>query len=855
MRKLLLSGLVACGGATSFAGGYGLKYVATGWDLGRVTPAQVLKMMPKFERTAFSGLSVGCSARQDGVTLDAGYAFSDPAWRFETFAPLLDTYRAINARGKLTDNFLAAGLSARKTEGERATCGGRIRLDDDAAWARVANNYGVLAKVAKAGGFRGIQLDNEDYHGLRQFEYRPEDGDYETAARRMRARGREVFAAVFREFPDVRLGFFWAFSNIRTQLHAADPVRAIRESGRLLPQFLNGLLDVMPPEAVVIDFDEDAYTFRAADGTFEKTFVDLMSHALVAVAPENRAKYRAQFRNSSLLYLDQYVGAKYRTRAGKRGAPNNWYRAPVNGSRAGAFFADLEAAARTADEYLGFYGERFGFIDWEHELDGAMQPWNAFLSRVTWDERLGLDTKLRLVREPQKLLQDELAAAAKDPARRNLLADLPNFGKSCPGTFVVCEDMTNRNFFAATFEAKGEATAVARWQNGTAWNWAPHGVRKVAFDEAGKAADGWTRYAALLRVPVAATRVQLQLGTNEIRRAALYRLDPPPKPPFRLAYQMDIARIGAPSAAALRERIDVLSELGFDQFQLYMECEFAYKGHETVWQDLAVLDAASLKALVRYAASKGVEMVPSQNSFAHMNKWLRVPAYRARYAECPNGAVIDTPKMKKRRPSVTFAASAPETLSFLAGLYDQLLPCFESRFFNVGCDEVYDLLDVNCRSAAKVRRDGYARAYWDHVLACRKLAYQRQRETMFWADAIFEHPELIREIPRDMVALVYGYTPGGADRFEAKCAALQADEVRFYTCPGTQGWKAKLSEAARQTLARANIREAYDAAMRYGGEGLMVCDWGDDGYPQPLSYTRPVLEYAAGLVKKERKGN
>lgn len=854
MMTKTLAGAALCLASTTFAGGYGLKYVATGWDIGRATPAQILKMMPKFERTPLDGLAIGCSAPQGDAMLDAGYAFSDPAWDAASFAGLLPTYRAINAHGRVSENFLSAGLSPRRTEGRRAKCPGRIRLDDDAAWARVAHNYGVIAKLAKEGGFRGILLDNEDYHGMRQFDYASADGDYETAAQLMRRRGREVFAEVFREFPDVRLGFFWAFSNIRNQLHEADPVRAIRESGRLFPQFLNGLLDVMPPEAVVIDFDEDAYLFRAAEGTFEKTYVDLMSHALVAVAPENRAKYRAQFRNSSLLYLDQYASAKYRNRAGRRGVPNNWYRGPVNGSREGAFLADLEAAASTAEGYLGLYGESLGFIDWEHELDGAMQPWNALCSRITWDERLGLDAKLRLVRDPNRFLRDELAAAAKDPSRRNLLAGLPNFAKERPGIFLVTEDVTNRNFFAATFESRepGATNAVARWQNGLAWNWEPHGVRKVAFEADGATDDGWTRYVALLRAPVAASRLQLQLGTNAVRRAALYRLDAP-KRTFHLAYQMDLGRIGAPSVAALKERIDAIAARGFDQFQLYMECEFAYKGHEAVWQGTSVLDAASLKELVRHAAARGVEMVPSQNSFAHMNKWLAVPAYREKYAECPKGAVIDTPTMKKRRPSVTFAASAPETLAFLEGLYDQLLPCFDSNYFNVGCDEVYDLLDVNCRSAAKVKRDGYARTYWDHVLACRRLAHRRQRETMFWADAVFQHPELIREIPRDMVALVYGYTPGGDDKWDEKCAALRDADVRFYTCPGTQGWKTKRTAAENLADAKANIREAFDAAKKYGAEGMMVCDWGDGGYPQPLSWTLPVLDYAAEVVKGGRE--
>ena len=111
--------------------------------------------------------------------------------------------------------------------------------------------------------------------------------------------------------------------------------------------------------------------------------------------------------------------------------------------------------------------------------------------------------------------------------------------------------------------------------------------------------------------------------------------------------------------------------------------------------------------------------------------------------------------------------------------------------------------------------------------------------------------ELQREIGKNMIALVYGYTPGGTDRFDAKCAALEEHEVRFYLCPGTQNWKRKLPAAERLTTAKANIDEAFAAARRHGAEGVMLCDWGDDGFTQPLEESRPMMEYAAKLYRQE----
>ena len=834
------------------AGGYGTKYIATGWDIGRADVEQILARAAQFDELAIDGVSMKVDGVQDGAELNSGYVWNDPEWRYETFAKYPPLFRKIVVHKSLRESFLGCGMSARRTERRLASLGGRnprAALDDDAAWARIAHNYGVLAKIAREGGLRGLLIDNEDYHGTKQFNLLEGDGGWDAATAKMRARGRQVFGAIFREFPDVRLLFFWAFSNARTQALQPDPVAALKESGRLFPAFLNGMLDVMPPEAVFIDGDEDSYTFRAADGAFDRAFVTMLRDAMVYVAPENRAKYRAQVRNSSGLYLDQFVGAKYRRRAGKRGVPNNWYRPPVNGSRAGAFFEDLDAATKAADEYVWVYGERFSMIDWGHDLDGKMQPWNAFSARQTWNEHLGLDTKLRLCKDPGAALSRELSrhVAASDEGNMVLRANCGSSEPTSAHHAIVVEQVTNRNWFAATVERRGEkAPPVARWQQGVNWNWEPWGVRKVEFREQGKTADGWTKYTALLRAPVGATRVQLQFGgEGEVRNAAMYRVDPPPSRPYQLAYQLDISRDKVPTMPTLKRIVDVIASLGYTQFQLYMECAFAYRGYEEAWRNRSPMTPDEMRELSAYCRAKGIDLVPSQNTFAHMAPWFEVPELRRRLAECPDGAVIDTPKIKKRRGPVTLVASGGESLKFVGGLFNQLLPCAESRYVNIGCDEVYDLLDRNCRSAAKVARDGYARTYIDHVLAVRSLAYLRQRESMFWADAIFEHPELIREIPKDMVALVYCYNSDGGREFGRKCAALAADEVRFYVCPGTSGW---CGPSGRTRNMLGNVKEAYDAGRRHGAEGMMVCDWGDGGHHQPWIVALPSLVYASALA-------
>ena len=72
----------------------------------------------------------------------------------------------------------------------------------------------------------------------------------------------------------------------------------------------------------------------------------------------------------------------------------------------------------------------------------------------------------------------------------------------------------------------------------------------------------------------------------------------------------------------------------FNQLQLYMDHSFAYPGHEVVWQDASPLPAEDIRALDRYCADRHMELVPNQNSFGHMERWLRHEKY-AHQAEIP----------------------------------------------------------------------------------------------------------------------------------------------------------------------------------------------------------------------------
>jgi hypothetical protein len=307
---------------------------------------------------------------------------------------------------------------------------------------------------------------------------------------------------------------------------------------------------------------------------------------------------------------------------------------------------------------------------------------------------------------------------------------------------------------------------------------------------------------------------------------AIWTLDVEDWPDFReRGVMLDVSRDKVPSLATLRQLVDLLASWKINQLQLYTEHTFAYAGHEEVWRGWSPLTPSDVRALDAWCADRGVELVPNQNSFGHLHRWLVHHPYR-RLAECPEG--VEHPWSGGRKEPFSLCPIDPDSLRLLEDLYDQLLPCFRSRLFNVGLDETFDLGLGRSRQACETR--GRGRVYLDFLRAIHDRVTGWGRQMMFWGDIALEHPELLPDVPSDSLALIWGYE---ADHpFAEQCRALARSQLEHYVCPGTSSW---LSFTGRWRNALANLARAAVAGAEHGARGLLITDWGDRGHLQPLA--------------------
>ena len=304
----------------------------------------------------------------------------------------------------------------------------------------------------------------------------------------------------------------------------------------------------------------------------------------------------------------------------------------------------------------------------------------------------------------------------------------------------------------------------------------------------------------------------------------------------RRGVMLDISRGRVPNLKTLLDLVEILANFKINEFQLYTEHTFAYSKYRPVWSGWGPITGSEIEQLDMRCRELGIELVPNQNSFGHLRYWLAYPPLK-KLAEVsqPYPSADGT---FLRHPA-TLAPNHPGTLPFLRQLYDELLPHFSSRQFNVGCDETWDL--GRGQSRALCEKKGKGRVYLDFLKKIQREVSTRNRRMQFWGDIILHYPDLIKELPGNVIALNWGYEKDHP--FEREAGTFANSKLPFYVCPGTSTW---MSLIGRHDTAFANLRLAAQSGRKHGALGYLNTDWGDGGHPQPLAVS--YLPYAIGAA-------
>ncbi len=316
------------------------------------------------------------------------------------------------------------------------------------------------------------------------------------------------------------------------------------------------------------------------------------------------------------------------------------------------------------------------------------------------------------------------------------------------------------------------------------------------------------------------------------------------KPDLKIrGFMLDISRDKVPTCETIKNIIVLMSNLKMNHLELYVEgFSFGYPSFSRYLEADGFISVAEYQELEKFANERYVDLVPNQNGFGHMAKWLEKDEFKD-LAEKPDGIFLWG---RHRQPS-TLDPMNPGSLELVKKLYADMLPITSSSYFNMNFDEPFEL--GKGHSKAICDKAGLGNVYVDFVLKACEEVKKYHKTPMIWGDVLISHPELLDRLPKDMLFLDWGYDANYP--FSDHLKKLHELKIKFIAAPGTTSW---CSFLGRKDDWAENITNACVNAKRFEGEGMILTDWGDFGHLQFWPASWAPLVFAALMSWRVKEG-
>ena len=269
----------------------------------------------------------------------------------------------------------------------------------------------------------------------------------------------------------------------------------------------------------------------------------------------------------------------------------------------------------------------------------------------------------------------------------------------------------------------------------------------------------------------------------------------------------DISRGPVPTLDYIKRQIRTLAAFKLNLHSFYMEHALSSSEHPLIGPAGGSLTPDEIREIVKYARSYHVEIVPEQQTFGHLHKALKFEKYNP-LAETPYGDVL-SPQQEG-------------TYKLIADWYRELNDLFPGKFFHIGEDETFELGEGQSREAA--REKGVGAVYFAHLNRVRDLLKPYNRKVIFWGDIALNHPDLIGQVPKEMIVANWDYAP--RDSYESRIKPFKDAGLEQWVCPGVWGWNQIFPNVDASSK---NIINFVRDGQAVGSPGMLNTSWDDDG--------------------------
>lgn len=271
--------------------------------------------------------------------------------------------------------------------------------------------------------------------------------------------------------------------------------------------------------------------------------------------------------------------------------------------------------------------------------------------------------------------------------------------------------------------------------------------------------------------------------------------------------QDDVSRGPLPTLEYQKSQVRRLAAVKLNTFTLQFEHTLAYASQPIIAPPGGAMSRQDVRALVAYARRYHITIIPHQQTFGHLHHALKLELY-ADLAETPHGHVL--------------APGQPGTLAFTRGVFAEIDSLFPSPFVHLGADETFELGKGRTKEA--VDTQGIGPVYLDYLKDIVETVRVPGKRYLFWGDIAMNHPDLVKGLPKDLIAVGWDYwSRSGFDRY---LKPFRDAGMETWVAPGVNSW---LRVYPNNISALANIQGFVRDGQRGGATGMINTSWDDDG--------------------------
>jgi len=266
----------------------------------------------------------------------------------------------------------------------------------------------------------------------------------------------------------------------------------------------------------------------------------------------------------------------------------------------------------------------------------------------------------------------------------------------------------------------------------------------------------------------------------------------------------DISRGPLPTMSYMKYQVRRLAEMKVNTIIHYVEHVVKTKSHPEFAPEEGSLTIDEWKEIADYAWNYNITVIGGFQSFGHFNNILSIPEY-AHLGE--SGSLISPVN--------------PESYIFLENIYAEMIPVFHSEFFNINCDETFDL----GKGASKKLVDsiGYGEVYFKHIMKLYDIVKKYDKRIIMWGDILMQYPKLLDKLPSDVLVGTWNYD--AKNTFDNFINPFKNSEHEFWVVPGVLNSRRIYPDFDK---AFKNIKIFIEEGYEAGASGVLNCFW-DDG--------------------------